>query len=198
MLFSPVQVELLNAPSPTEFTAALDTVLDQNIVLCQIRCLREGDAGDLGGDVRHRSEHNLLARIGEGVVEFVFYHRAGPQPVGVSQVGVQGSRISLNASSNDNVAFDGRQPTSQLPLSRILWKSFHNLGCGNGRIFHLLVGHQVPDYFLWQQRLGLRAPAFEGEESEPADEKGDCEDVQPAECSLQGKFSLLHLSFCHG
>ena len=109
-------------------------------------------------------------------------------------MGVQGSRISLNASSNDNVAFNGRQ----LPLSTILRKSFHNLGCRRAKLFYLLVGDQVPDYFLWQHCLGIRAPAFECEESEPADEKSDCEEVQPAEGSLQGKCSLLHLSSCHG
>ena len=109
----------MNATSPTELAVALKTVLDENIVVCQLCCLSEGDAGDLGGDVLHCPQHDQLARVGEGVIELVLDHPAGPQPVGVRHMGFQGSWVTQTAVTNHNVAFDGRQLTGNPPSTNL-------------------------------------------------------------------------------
>ena len=105
--FAPVQVELLNSPSPSELAVAVETVLNEDIVVSQLSRLSEGDAGGLGGDVLHRPQHDLLARVGEGVVEAKLHHATRPQTVRVSQVGVQGSLVSGSAVPNNYIPFDG-------------------------------------------------------------------------------------------
>ena len=91
----------MNAPSSSQLAAALKTVLDENIVVNQLHRLSEGDAGHLGGDVSHRSKHNLLACSGEGVEELKLDHPARPQPTWISQVGVEGSLVSTKGGFTD-------------------------------------------------------------------------------------------------
>ena len=127
MWFAPVQVELLNSPGPTELAAAVKTVSNEDIVVSQLSGLPEGDAGDLGGDVAHRPQHDLLVRRREGVVELELDHPARPQPVGVGQVGVQASLVSSGAVANNDVSFDG----GQLPLVASLQKRVFTIGLYN-------------------------------------------------------------------
>ena len=65
----------------------------------------------------HCPQHDLLARSGKGVEELILYHPTGPQPAGISQVGVQqGGLVSSKGGFTDNdVAFKGRHSTGQHP-----------------------------------------------------------------------------------
>ena len=131
MLWSqlPVQIYFLNVPRQTFYiTLTLKVVLNENICGCQLCCLMENDAGDLGGDAL-RAHHKLLAHSREGVVELVLDHHAGPELVGISQVDIQGSLVSWTGLTDYNVAFNRRQSTSPLPPSTSLREeSYHKEG----------------------------------------------------------------------
>ena len=50
---------------------------------------------------------------------------------------------------------------------------------------HLLVVHQLPDHFFRQHFICIGSPTLEGDQTEPADEEASCENMEPAENSLQ-------------
>ena len=62
---------------------------------------------------------------------------------------------------------------------------------------HLLVIHQLPDHFLWQHSICIGSPTLEGDQTEPADEETSCEDMEPAENSLEWKSSSFDLFLFH-
>ena len=65
------------------------------------------------------------------------------------------------------------------------------------QLSHLLVIHQLPDHFFRQHSICIGSPTLEGDQTEPADEETSCEDMEPAENSLEWKSSSFDLFLFH-
>ena len=70
----------------------------------------------------------------------------------------------------------------------------HKVKC---QLSHLLVIHQLPDHFFRQHSVCIGLPTLEGDQTEPADEEASCEDMEPAESSLEWKSSSFDLFSRH-